>query len=112
MDTASTPKPSPNEARMRPRLQFTPEEGTDIQAYNNQWDSSLHKKILALTERFTDEAMRHSQWHKRMNVQNLNQVGKVIAADALLPDAQVYFYKPPTQAEVINRTRMAKHLAH
>ena len=48
-----------------------------------------------------------AQAHERVKPQP-----SIISAHALLPGAQVYFYKPPTQAEVINRTRMAKHLAH
>jgi hypothetical protein len=47
-----------------------------------------------------------------MNAHNLNQSGKVISDKPLEQGCKVYFYKPPSQQEVIQRGRKAKHLMH
>jgi hypothetical protein len=46
-----------------------------------------------------------------MNAQALNQAGEKTPPHLQRGD-RVYFYRPPTQQEVIKRTRKAKHLAH
>jgi hypothetical protein len=46
-----------------------------------------------------------------MNAHGLNQTGDKTPPHLLIGD-KVYFYRPPTQQEVIKRTRKAKHLAH
>ncbi len=45
-----------------------------------------------------------------MNSHNLNQSGRVISDTPLQPGDKVYFYKPPSQLEVQQRGRKAKHL--
>jgi hypothetical protein len=47
-----------------------------------------------------------------MNSHNLNQSGSRVEDKGLSPGDRVYFYKPPTQQEVVRRGRKAKHLAH
>jgi hypothetical protein len=47
-----------------------------------------------------------------MNAHNLNQAGKVISDKPLEQGSKVYFYRPPSQQEVIQRGRKAKHLMH
>jgi hypothetical protein len=47
-----------------------------------------------------------------MNAHNLNQSGRVISDTPLQPGDKVYFYKPPSQQEVQQRGRKAKHLMH
>ena len=47
-----------------------------------------------------------------MNAHNLNQSGKVISDKPLQKGNRVYFYRPPSQQEVIKRGRKAKHLMH
>jgi hypothetical protein len=47
-----------------------------------------------------------------MNAHNLNQSGKVISDKPLKQGDTVYFYKPPSQQEVIQRNRKVKHLMH
>jgi hypothetical protein len=47
-----------------------------------------------------------------MNAHNLNQSGKVISDKPFEQGSKVYFYKPPSQQEVIQRGRKAKHLMH
>jgi hypothetical protein len=69
-------------------------------------------KVCRLAERLAYDAQRHSQWHKRMNAHNLNQSGAKIQDKGLEPGDRVYFYRPPSQHEVIRRGRKAKHLAH
>ncbi len=46
-----------------------------------------------------------------MNAQALNQAGEKTPPHLQIGD-RVYFYRPPTQQEVIKRTRKAKHLTH
>jgi hypothetical protein len=47
-----------------------------------------------------------------MNAHNLNQSGAKILDEGLQPGDRVYFYRSPSQHEVIRRGRKAKHLAH
>ena len=69
-------------------------------------------KVCKFVERLAEDFQRQSQWHKRMNAHNLNQSGKVISDKPLEQGNKVYFYKPPSQQEVIQRGRKAKHLMH
>ena len=100
------------EARANPRLQITAEEGTDIQEPDSTWEKSIFPKVCRLAERLAYDAQRHSQCHKRMNAHNLNQSGAKIQDKGLKQGDRVYFYRPPSQHEVIRRGRKAKHLAH
>ncbi len=100
------------EARASPRLQTTAEEGTDLQEPDHKWESTIFHKVCKLAERLAEDAQRQSQWHKRMNAHNLNQSGKVISDKPLGQGSKVYFYKPPSQQEVIQRDRKAKHVMH
>ena len=100
------------EARASPRLQITAEEGTGLQEPDHKWESTIFNKVCKLAERLAEDAQRHSQWHKRMNAHNLNQSGKVISDKPLVKGDKVYFYRPPSQQEVLKRGRKAKHLMH
>ncbi len=100
------------EARANPRLQINAEEGTDIQEPDTTWENSISPKVCRLAGRLAYDAQRHSQWHKRMNAHNLNQSGAKIQAKELETGDRVYFYRAPSQHEVIRRGRKAKHLAH
>ena len=100
------------EARASPRLQITPEWGTGLQEPDEKWESTIFHKICKLAERLADESQRQSQWHKRMNAHNLNQSGKKIPDAPYNRGDKVYFYQPPSQNEVIQRGRKAKHLMH
>jgi hypothetical protein len=52
-------------------------------------------------------AQSHSEWHRRMTSEKLNQ------ANRPFDDSQLYFYKPPSQQEQVSaKGRKAKHLAH
>jgi len=83
----------------------------DIDDADKNWEKSLFPKVCKLAERLASEAQRQSQWHKRMNAHGLNQAGDKTPPHLQIGD-RVYFYRPPTQQEVISRTRKAKHLAH
>jgi hypothetical protein len=98
------------DARVAPRLQLTDEGGTDFHQAITQWETSLFKNILKLSERPIDEANKQSQWHKRMTSKRLNQPGKKIEDKLLSVGEKVYFYKPSGHAEVLRRGRMTKHL--
>jgi len=100
------------DARMSPRLQLTDEGGTDFHQAITQWETSLFKNILKLSERLIDEANKQSQWHKRMASKRLNQSGNKIEDKLLSVGEKVYFYKPPGHAEVLRRGRMTKHLGY
>ena len=100
------------DARMAPRLQLTDEGGTDFHQAIAQWETSLFKNVLKLSERLIDEANKQSQWHKRMASKRLNQSGKKIEDKLLNIGEKVYFYKPPGHAEVLRGGRMTKHLGH
>ncbi len=47
-----------------------------------------------------------------MNAHNLNQSGKVISGEPLEKGDKVYFYRPPSQQEVLKIGRKTKHLMH
>jgi hypothetical protein len=101
------------EACANPRRQITAEEGTDIQEPDSTWEKSIFPKVCRLAERLAYDAQRHSQWHKRMDAHHLNQSGAKIQDKGLKQGDRVYFYRPPSQHEVIRRGRKAiKHLAH
>jgi hypothetical protein len=100
------------EARANPRLQITAEEGTGIQEPDTTWEKSVFPKVCRLAERLAYDAQRHSQWHKRMNAHSLNQSGAKIQDKGLQQGDRVYFYRSPSQHEVMRRGRKAKHLAH
>ena len=55
--------------------------------------------------------MRHSQWNKKMTAENLNMAGKKIENNLYETGAEVYYFKPPTQAQVREAGKMHKHLA-
>ncbi len=88
-------------ARACPRLQIVAEEGMDLLESDKNWEKSIFPKVLKLAERLATEAQRHSQWHKRMNSHNLNQSGAKVEEKGLSPGYRVYFYKPPTQQEIV-----------
>ena len=98
------------EARAPPRLQITAEGGTGLQEPDHKWESTILNKVCKLAERLAEDVQRHSQWHKRMNVHNLNQSGKVISDKPLEKGNKVYFYRPPSQQEVIKRGRKANRI--
>ena len=100
------------EARASPRLQITAERGTGLQEPDEKWEATIFQKVCKFAERLADEAQRQSQWHKRMNAHNLNQSGKKIPDKPYDRGDKVYFYQPPSQNEVIQRGRKAKHLMH
>ena len=47
-----------------------------------------------------------------MTAEDRNQSGKPIDNALLRDGMEVYFYKPPSQAEVLKKGRKAKHLQH
>ena len=100
-----------SDARLAPRLQLNLEGDSQVEDVVTRWESSVPKKVLELAMRFSDEARKKSEWHRKMPSNRLNQAGRSIGPD-LQPGARVYFYKPPTQSEIEKRGRMAKHLDH
>jgi hypothetical protein len=100
------------EAHAGRRLQIVAEGGMDILDSDKTWEKSIFPKVYKLAERLASEAQRHSQWHKRMNAHNLNRSGAKVEEKGFSHGDRVYFYKPPTQHEIVKRGRKAKHLAH
>ena len=94
-----------------PKLSLTSEEGMPVQISAN-WEKSVHKKTLELATRLTSVAQAHSQWHRRKTAQKLNQAGKTIDENLLKVGDNVYFYRPPSQKEVLTHGRKKKHLFH
>jgi hypothetical protein len=100
------------EARMAiPKLQLLEEEADDSPTAQ-AWDKSLPKKVLELAARMATVAQAHSEWHRRMTSEKLNQANRPFDDSQLQPGMKVYFYKPPSQQEVATKGRKAKHLAH
>ena len=100
------------EARMAlPKLQLLEEDSEDSPA-TQVWDKSLPKKVLELAARMAAIAQAHSEWHRRMTSEKLNQANRPFDDSQLQVGMRVYFYKPPSQQEVAAKGRKAKHLAH
>jgi len=100
------------EARMAlPKLQLLEEDSEDSPA-TQAWDKSLPKKVLELAARMAAIAQAHSEWHRRMTSEKLNQANRPFDDSQLQVGMRVYFYKPPSQQEVAAKGRKAKHLAH
>ena len=100
------------DARMAiPTLSIASEEGVPVQLHD-KWEKGIHKKILELSTRLTTVAQAHSQWHRRMTAQKLNQAGKTIDESKLQVGMDVYFYRPPSQNQVLEKERKKKHLYH
>jgi hypothetical protein len=76
------------------------------------WDKSLPKKVLELAARMATVTQAHSEWHRRMTSEKLNQANRPFDDSQLQVVMKVYFYKPPSQQEVSAKGRKAKHLAH
>ena len=72
----------------------------------------LPKKVLELAARMVAVAQAHSEWHRRMTSEKLNQANRPFDDSQLQAGMRVYFYKPPSQQEVSSKGRKAKHLAH
>jgi hypothetical protein len=94
-----------------PKLQLLEEDSDDSPA-TQAWDKSLPKKMLELAARMATVAQAHSEWHRRMTSENLNQANRPFDDSQLQVGMKVYFYKPPPQQEVSAKGRKAKHLAH
>jgi len=94
-----------------PKLQLLEEEADDSPTAQ-AWDKSLPKKVLELAARMAAVAQAHSEWHRRMTSEKLNQANRPFDDSQLQPGMKVYFYKPPSQQEVATKGRKAKHLAH
>ena len=100
------------EARMAiPKLQLL-EEGSDDSPATQAWDKSLPKKVLELAARMAAVAQPHSEWHRRMTSEKLNQANRQFDDSQLQAGMRVYFYKSPSQQDVSSKGRKAKHLAH
>ena len=101
------------DARLSPRLQYNTEEGMDdMEDIVTSWEGTVSSKVLELATRLAEVARSHSEWHRRMTSERLNQAGKPILKGGIPTGSMVYFYKPPTQAQVIKTGRKAKHLQH
>ena len=68
--------------------------------------------MLELAARMATVAQAHSEWHRRMTSEKLNQANRPFDDSQLQIGMRVYFYKPPSQQEVSSKGRKAKHLAH
>ena len=100
------------DARMSlPKLRLTTEEGMPVQIMD-KWEKGLHKKVLEMSTRLARIAQMHSEWHRKMTAQRLNQSGKRIDEKRLEIGSQVFFYRPPTQGEVLRLNRKKKHIFH
>jgi transposase InsO family protein len=103
---------SVSDARMSPRMQISTDLRGNEEDCVTHWDTTVHNNVLELATRFSKSAVSQSEWHRKMTAEARNQSGKPIENDLLKDGMEVYFYKPPSQAEVIKKGRKAKHLEH
>ena len=103
---------SVSDARLSPRMQLYSEPRGDDEDCVTHWDTTVHKNVIEMATRLAKSAVSQSEWHRKMTAETRNQSGKPID-NALLKDGmEVYFYKPPSQSDVRNKGRKAKHLQH
>jgi hypothetical protein len=103
---------SVSDARLSPRMQLFTEPRGDDEDCVTQWDTTVHNNVIELATRFARDAVSQSEWHRKMTAESRNQSGKPIDNTLLKEGMEVYFYKPPSQAEVLKKGRKAKHLQH
>jgi hypothetical protein len=85
-------------------VQISPDSGTSL---------FLRKCLNELAARMAAVAQSHSEWHRRMTSEKLNQANRPFDDSQLQPGMKVYFYnKPPSQQDVYAKGRKTKHLAH
>ncbi len=58
-----------------PKLQLLEEDSEDSPAAQ-AWGKSLPKKVLELAARMATVAQAHSEWHRRMTSEKLNQANR------------------------------------
>ncbi len=73
-----------------PKLQLLEEESGDGSAAQ-AWDKSLPKKVLELAVRMAAVAQSHSEWHRRMTSEKLNQANRPFDDSQLQPGMKVIF---------------------
>ena len=99
-----------SDARMSlPKLRLTTEEGMPVKIMDKR-EKGLHKKALELSIRLAKVAQMHSEWHRKMTAQKLNQSGKKIEDKLLEVGSKVFFYRPPSQGETLRLNRKKKRL--
>ena len=103
---------SVSDARLSPRMQLHSEPRGDDEDCVTHWDTTVHNNVIEMATRFAKNAVSQSEWHRRMTAESRNQSGKPIENDLLREGMEVYFYKPPSQTEVLKKGRKAKHLEH
>jgi hypothetical protein len=92
--------------------------GADLNADNlledmdKTFDTNELKPVMELAMRTAEIVRSTSEWHRRTTSNKFSQTGKSINYEALIPGAKVYFYKPPSAQEVLERSRKAKRLDH
>ena len=101
-----------SDARLSPRMQLNVELRGNTEDCVTHWDTTVPLRVIELASRFSKDAVKHSEWHRKLTADKLNQSGKPIDNDKLKDGMEVYFYKPPSQQEVIKKGRKAKHLQH
>ena len=101
-----------SDARLSPRMQLNVELRGNEEDCVTHWDTTVPLKVIELASRFAKDAVKHSEWHRKMTADKLNQSGKPIDEKLLHDGMEVCFYKPPSQHEVIKKGRKAKHLHH
>jgi len=103
---------SVSDARLSPRMQLYTEPRGDDEDCVTHWDTTVHKNVVELATRFASDAVRQSEWHRKMTAEARNQSGKPIDNALLKEGMEVYFYKPPSQSEALSKGRKIKHLQH
>jgi hypothetical protein len=70
------------------------------------------KKVIDLAHSMAEVAQKYSECNRRVTSEKLHAGGKKIDINLLKLGQNVYFYKPPTQEEVLREGRDKKHLYH
>jgi len=83
-----------------------------LEDVDTTFDNNELKSVMELAMRMAEIVRSTPEWHRRMTSNKLSQTRKSINYEALIPGAKVYFYKPPSAQDVLERGRKAKHLDH
>ena len=59
-----------SDARLFPRMQLSVELRGNEEDCVTQWDTTVPYKVLELAARFAYDAVKHSEWHRKMTADN------------------------------------------
>jgi hypothetical protein len=86
-------------------------DGGALEDVDEFFDKSVVKEF-EVAMRMAEVTRSTSEWHRRMTAENLSQTGQLVNLANMPIGAEAYIYKPPSQQEMIRKSRRVKHIDH